>query len=222
MGVDAIIFDLDGTLTSFSLRILDAKREFVKRIREMGIDLGALDERKPAEIIITYLERFQGFPREYSRRILDECIEPYELEAAEMARLRDNGRAVLERLKSVGYRLGLASNNSRRCIEIILMRLGIRGFFDAIVSRDDAVRMKPHEEIVIRAVEHLKTLPRKAVYIGDSAVDVIAGKRAGAHVVAIAGGADPRERLLESGADFIIDELDELLEVLKIIEQRAL
>jgi len=36
MSVDAVVFDLDGTLTSFSLRILDAKREFVKRIRGWG------------------------------------------------------------------------------------------------------------------------------------------------------------------------------------------
>jgi len=222
MSVDAVVFDLDGTLTSFSLRILDAKREFVKRIRGMGIDLGALDERKPAEIIITYLERFHGIPREYSRRILDECIEPYELEAAERAKLRDDGRTVLEMLRGAGYRLGLASNNSRKCVEIILARLGIRDFFDVIVSRDDAVRMKPHEEIIVKAIERLKTLPRRTVYVGDSAVDVIAGRRAGAHVVAIAGGADPRERLLENGADFIIDELDELLEVLEVIEERAL
>lgn len=222
MGINAIVFDLDGTLTSFSLRILDAKREFVKRIRGMGIDLGALDEHKPAEIIITYLERFHGIPREYSRRILDECIEPYELEAAEKARLRDGGAQVLEKLRSAGYKLGLASNNSRKCIEMILVKLGIHGFFDVIVSRDDAVRMKPHEEVVIKAIKRLNVLPRETVYVGDSAVDMIAGKRAGAHVVGITGGADSRERLLENGADFIIDKLDDLIGVLEVIEERAL
>ena len=222
MSVDAVVFDLDGTLTSFSLRILDAKREFVKRIRGMGMDLGVLDEHKPAEIIITYLERFHGIPREYSRRILDECIEPYELEAAERARLRDDGRMVLERLRGAGYRLGLASNNSRRCVEMILARLGIRGFFDAIISRDDVVRMKPHEEIIVKAIKHLNTLPWRTVYVGDSAVDVIAGRRARAYVIGITGGADPRERLIKNGADFIIDELDELLEVLEVIRERAL
>jgi HAD superfamily hydrolase (TIGR01549 family) len=222
MGIDAVIFDLDGTLTDFSLRILDAKREFVERIRRMGVDLGALDEHKPAEIIITYLERFRGVPREYSRRVLDECIEPYELEAAERAGLRDDGARVLEGLRSVGYRLGLASNNSRRCIEIVLARLGLRGFFDAIVSRDDAVRLKPHEEIVVKVIDRLNALPRRTVYVGDSAVDVIAGKRARARVVAVAGGADPREKLLGCGADFIIDKLDDVIGVVEIIEERAL
>jgi HAD superfamily hydrolase (TIGR01662 family) len=222
MGIDAVIFDLDGTLTDFSLRILDAKREFVKIIRRMGIELGALDEHKPAEIIITYLERFRGFPRECSRMILDDCIEPYELEAAERARLRDGGARVLEKLRSAGYKLGLASNNSRRCIEMILARLGLRGFFDAIVSRDDAVRLKPHEEVVVKAMDRLNALPRRTVYVGDSAVDVIAGKRAGAHVVAIAGGADPGEKLLKSGADFIINKLDDLIGAVEVIRERTL
>lgn len=217
MGIDAVIFDLDGTLTDFSLRMLDARREFIERIRRMGVDLGALDEHKPAEIIITYLERFRGVPREYSRTVLDECIEPYELEAAERAGLRDGGARVLEKLRSAGYRLGLASNNSRRCIEIVLTRLGLRGFFDAVVSRDDAARLKPHEEVVVKAMDRLNALPRRTVYVGDSAVDVIAGKRAGAHVVAIAGGADPREKLLESGADYIINKLDDLIGVVEVM-----
>ncbi|MEM4021524.1 MAG: HAD family hydrolase [Nitrososphaerota archaeon] len=222
MGIDAVIFDLDGTIIDFSLRILDARKEFIKRIRSMGVDLGALDAHRPAEIIITYLEKFRGIPRECSRRILDECMEPYELEAAELARLRSGASRVLESLRRAGYKIGLASNNSGRCVEIVLDRLGLRGFFDAIVSRDDTMRLKPHEEIVVKAIERLNAPPRRSVYVGDSASDMIAGRRAGAHVVAVAGGADSRDRLLRSGAEYIVDELDELIEVIEVIEERGL
>jgi hypothetical protein len=133
-----------------------------------------------------------------------------------------SGSAALAAACMAGYRLGLASNNSRRCVEMILARLGIRDFLDAIISRDDVVRMKPHEEIIVKAIKHLNTLPWRTVYVGDSAVDVIAGRRARAYVIGITGGADPRERLIKNGADFIIDELDELLEVLEVIRERAL
>lgn len=222
MSIDAIIFDLDGTIIDFSLRILDARKEFVRRIKDMGVDLGALDEHKPAEIIITYLEKFRGIPREYSRKVLDECVGPYELEAAEAARLRDNASQILEMLKSAGYRLGLASNNSRRCIEVVLGRLGLHGLFDATISRDDTTRLKPHEEVVVKAIEQLNTLPPRSVYTGDSVSDVIAGKRAGTHVVAVTGGADSRDRLLRSGAEYIMNKLDELIEIINLIEERSL
>ncbi|MEM0329729.1 MAG: HAD hydrolase-like protein, partial [Nitrososphaerota archaeon] len=58
--------------------------------------------------------------------------------------------------------------------------------------------------------------------VGDSASDMIAGRRAGARVVAVAGGADSRDRLLRSGAEYIVDELDELIEVIEVIEERGL
>ncbi len=222
MVIEAVIFDLDGTLIDLSLKILDAKREFIKRIRSMGVDLGAIDELRPVEIIITYLERFRGIPRKHSRMILDECIEPYELEAVKRARLRDGGAQVLEKLRKAGYKLGLASNNSRKCIEVTLEKLGLRHLFDTIVSRDEVVRLKPCEEVVVKAIKQLGTLPQRAVYVGDSVVDMIAGRRAGAHVVAISGGADPRDELCKGGADFIINELDEVVEVIKFIEKRTL
>ncbi len=90
-----------------------------------------------------------------------------------------------------------------------------------MVARDDVKRLKPHEEIIVKAVSRLKTAPWRSLYVGDSAVDVIAGKRAGAYVAAITGGADSKEKLMRSRPDYLIDGLEEVFDVIKLIEGRT-
>jgi len=221
MSVEAVIFDLDGTLIDVGLRVSEAKRDFIRRLREIGIGSEMIVPERPTEIIITYVERYHGMERGFLMKILEKSFEPYELEAARRAKARDGVKQVLEKLKLIGCRIGLASNNSRRNVDIILKNLGIKKPFDAIVTREDVRRLKPHEEIVVKTVNMLKTAPWRSLYVGDSIVDVVAGKRAGAHVAAITGGADSRESLLRSGPDYLIDELEEVFEVIRLLERRT-
>jgi len=221
MSMQAVIFDLDGTLIDAVLKINEAKKEFIRRVRKLGVNIRAISPERPAEIIITYLERYYGMRRESLMTVLEKAFEPYELEAAERTKAKDGVQHVLERLKFIGCRIGLASNNSRKSVEIILKKLEIRELFDVVVARDDVKRLKPHEEIIVKAVSRLKTVPWRSLYVGDSAVDVIAGKRAGAYVAAITGGADSKEKLMRSRPDYLIDGLEEVFDVIKLIERRT-
>lgn len=221
MSVEAVIFDLDGTLIEADLRMREAKREFLRRLRKLGMNFRTIDVRRPAETIMTYLERYHKADRGFLLRILEESFRPYELEAAEKAKPRAGVKKVLGKLKLIGYKLGLASNNSRRSVEMVLEKLGVRSSFNAIVTRDDVRRLKPHEEILIKAVKRLETAPWRTLYVGDSAADIIAGRRAGVRVAAIVGGADSRDRLLRSCPDYLIEKLEEILEVVSLLERRT-
>jgi len=221
MSVEAVIFDLDGTLIEADLRMREAKIEFLKRLRMLGINSKAFNVRRPAETIIAYLERYHRVDREILLKVLEESFKPYEVEAAEKAKLRVGARRVLEKLKLIGCKLGLASNNSRRSVEMVLEKLGVENPFNAIVTREDVRRLKPHEEMLIKAVKRLGTAPWRSLYVGDSAADVIAGRRAGVHVAAILGGADSKDRLLKSRPNYLIEGLEEVLEVVRILERRT-
>jgi len=221
MSVEAVIFDLDGTLIEADLRMREAKREFLRRLRKLGMSFRPIDARRPAETIMTYLERYHKADRGFLLKVLEESFKPYELEAAEQAKPRAGVREVLGKLELVGCKLGLASNNSRRSVEMVLEKLGVKSSFNAIVTRDDARRLKPHEEILIKAVKRLGAAPWRSLYVGDSAADVIAGKRAGVHVAAIVGGADSRDKLLRSRPNYLIERLDEVLEIVRVLERRT-
>ena len=56
--------------------------------------------------------------------------------------------------------------------------------------------------------------PEETLMIGDSMTDVGAGKSAGAVSVAVLGGYSSREKMLVSGADFLVEEIGGLLPIL--------
>ncbi len=70
--------------------------------------------------------------------------------------------------------------------------------------------MKPHPEGILKAVELLRLTTGDTIYVGDSAIDIRAGKAAGVKVAAVATGHYSAERLRTEGADYIIGSLAEL------------
>lgn len=218
MGIEAVIFDLDGTLIDSRLRSEDAKRDFLRNLRDRGIDPGRISPRRPAEIIITYLERYRSADRKFLMKVLEESFEPYEAEAVEKARLKTGVREVLGRLKAIGCGLGLASNNSRRSVERILRKFDLEELFNAVVSRNDVRRLKPHEEPILKALKILGSAPWRTLYVGDTAIDVIAGRRAGVHVATIADRWSPSRGPADG---YAIRDLASVFEVIRILEERS-
>jgi len=215
MGVKGVVFDLDGTLTYFNVRMREAREAFLRRIKSLGVGSRLLTPDRPLEIIIRYLERRHGLSRDLLMRLADESFTPYELEAAETAELRPEARLVLDRLKSMGYRLGIASNNCRICVDRVLRRLGLEGYFAAVVTRNDVRRLKPHEEMIVEAVGRLGIEPREAVYVGDSIVDVVAGRRAGALVALLRGGSSSTMLPARTRPDYVLKDLEDLIQAIE-------
>jgi len=220
MVIKAVIFDLDGTLVAMKLKSREAKKEFLRRLRESGFDVEALNPDMPSEKMIQFLIEKYGLSRGFLMKILDECFQPYELEAAEEAELRPNVREVIKRLKSMGYRLGVASNNGRVGVRLALKKLGILSYFDAVVARGDVDRMKPDGSPISECVKRLGVAPREAVYIGDAVIDIAAAKEAGVYAIGVLGGFDSREALERSKPDYMIENLSELFHALEMIEKR--
>jgi len=221
MTLRSVVFDLDGTLTHFNIKTRDAKIAFLRRIREMGINSRFLTLDRPVEILLRYLEKSHGLDRDFLLKIADECFSPYEVEAAERAELKPEARAILGKLKTLGYKLGIASNNCRECIEIVLRKFELVDFFNEVVTRNDVKRLKPHEEMLFEVMRRLKVKPWETVYVGDSIADVVAGKRAGTFVVAIENKHSVTRLPAKIYPDFVIENLNELTGVIKLLEERS-
>jgi HAD superfamily hydrolase (TIGR01509 family) len=136
-----------------------------------------------------------------------------------MRRYHDETEAIpgsvelLHDLHTQGLQLGIATSSGRALP--FLDRWGVRRLFSGIVGREDVENRKPHPEPILKCLEHLKLDPHEVAYIGDSIIDIRAGKAAGAPTVGVLTGTSPRDILHQEDPDHILESVAELIHLLK-------
>lgn len=112
------------------------------------------------------------------------------------------------------FPLAIASGALRSEIELILGSIGLRNFFQVIVSAEDIDEGKPNPEIFIKALRLLNRLkakttiqPSESLVVEDSKEGILAAHRAGIKCLAVAN-SHPAEEL--TGAKAIVKGLDEV------------
>lgn len=212
MTIKGVIFDLDGTLLVHKLKLYEAKREFLNRLREkLQINTEFMLDLPVAYILneLSEEDRVTAF------KILNEVFEPFEINAAEVAELREGVREVIEFLKSHGIKLAIATNNSRKSVELCLKKVMMDTYFDVIVTRDDVIDLKPNGKMILETVKRLGLEVSEVIHIGDTAHDILAAKEAGVKSIAITGGAHDVELLKASNPDYLIDSFKEIPQKIK-------
>jgi len=91
-----------------------------------------------------------------------------------------------------------------------LERWGIRRHFAIVVSRDAVRRVKPDPEPLLTALEGLGVAAVDAVSVGDTPVDVRAGRAAGVRTVGVLTGAGTAAQLRAEGVEAILTSIAEL------------
>ena len=120
--------------------------------------------------------------------------------------------AVLDELDDAGIAWGVVTNKLRYLAEPILEQLGLRQRCATLVGGDTAGQNKPHPAPIEFALRELKVEPHHAVYVGDAEKDVLAGKAAGTHTIAVTWGyIVPGDNPTNWCADYTIDHPQELL-----------
>lgn len=217
MGV-AAIFDLDGTLVTFTLDIRKWRRVLLDLMTARGFGTKGVDEGTSTQQILD-AARIQVEPVEPARyeRLRSEAfaaLDRLELEGASSALVFPDAVDVLRRLRSGGVRLCVVTNSGKAAASLSLKKSGLLEFFEFVLTRDDTATMKPRPEGLLKAIERLGLRPDETYYIGDSRYDIMAARQAGARSVGVATGNYTAERLRGEGADFVILGLSELPEVL--------
>ncbi|HEU4405802.1 MAG TPA: HAD family hydrolase [Polyangiaceae bacterium] len=97
-------------------------------------------------------------------------------------------RALLEKMRSAGLDLVVATSASPDEVDGLLRAAGVRDLIDEKASAGDAARSKPDPDIVRAALAKAGCGPEEAVMLGDTPYDVEAASRAGVVVVALRCG----------------------------------
>lgn len=119
---------------------------------------------------------------------------------------------VLEMIRSLrpSYRLGVVTTRSRADALAFLRQFELEGAIEVLASREDTRRLKPRPEPVQHAASCVGLSPDQCVLVGDTPVDIVSAKVAGAYAVGVLCGFGERDELLESGADLILEHTAQL------------
>ncbi|PWI47945.1 hypothetical protein CEE45_09220 [Candidatus Heimdallarchaeota archaeon B3_Heim] len=225
----AAIFDLDGTL-------LDSMRSFNKIIISNLEKTGVSVTPESMETIGVYLlKKFQApqtnsgirlifyifwrIGREMSLGRLKaiyfalNCIRKVK-SVYENAPLFPDVKLSLSKLINHGFQLGICTNASRKQLVETIEKHGIKEFFhpDALISRDDVLRIKPDPEGLLMAIEACSTSPQHCYFLGDMPVDILAGNDAGVDTIGLTTGLVSKAVLLRySAPSTVVDSLEQAI-----------
>jgi len=212
-GVKAVLFDLDGTLVDSSEAIINAVE---KVLESRGLTCNRANVAGmiglPLENIFSVLA--PDLSKEEIWQLVHEYRRYYIAHHLENTTIQPSAHMLLRKLKSKGFKLGIITTKYRKPVMDILVHFGISELFDVVVSGYEVKRHKPAPDIVLEAAKRLGVDPKQCVVVGDSPIDVQAGKRAGCFAIAVASSAYNR-RLLESvKPTIVIEELEAIQKIL--------
>ncbi|MBI5351136.1 MAG: HAD family hydrolase [Chloroflexi bacterium] len=113
------------------------------------------------------------------------------------------------------YPMSVVSARDEHGTMVFLERFDLVKYFDVIVTGLSAEHTKPYPDPVLLAAQKMKVAPENCLMIGDTTVDMRAGKTAGTQVVGVLCGFGEEAELKKFGADLILSDTPKLIEVLK-------
>lgn len=206
MQIETVLFDLDGTVTD-SLPLI--RRTYFSVFQEMGIPWGDEDVMKLIGLPLKEIGRIMaGEGKE------DEFFDTYQRHYREthdkLMELFPGAQDVLNELRKIGYALGIVTSKSRYGADMTLSLLDLSNFFDVVITADDSEKHKPNADPVLIALKKLNKAAEKAVYVGDSPFDIMAGNEAGVTTIAVTWGMADRTELLKHDPSIIVSSWIEL------------
>jgi phosphoglycolate phosphatase len=201
------LFDLDGTL-------LDSAADICAAVQQV------LSEHVSEPLPFEYLKSFVGFHLdevftdvlpEATREQLDDLIGRYK--STYLARKHASTRlypGVVEALANLGGRKATATTKGTPTTRAVLDQFGLLAYFDH-VQGTDGFPCKPAPDVLLRSIAALGAQPEVCVFVGDSAADMEAGRRAGVRTCAVRYGYGKPEALARWEPDYWVSDLRELL-----------
>lgn len=218
--LDAVIFDMDGV-------IVDSEPVYLKAVNRVLEPLGK-------SITKEYSEQFFGgspdamwtatlsYLKLDDKLMVDDCVQAM-LEIREQIIAKEGYLPIhgtiplIKDLHAKNIPLAVASSATTEDIVTVTEAMGIRKYFQHLISGQDECRhVKPAPDVFIKAGEKLGVRPERCIIIEDAYNGIIAGKKAGMHVI---GFQNPEYGSLKlKGADHIVTDIQDItLELCKEI-----
>ena len=208
-----IILDFDGTLADTRSLIVMTMQQTIQELEleprtdDQCAAMIGLPLKEAFTTLIPMTDEMGSRCAETYRRIFNENNAVYQVPAF------PNVIETLRRLSQEGYRLTIASSRSHRSLLEFIESMNLQEVLTFVLGADDVIQAKPHPEPVLRTLEKFGCQASEALVVGDTAYDIEMGRRAGARTCGVTYGNGSRAELARAGADFLIDDFGELLDI---------
>lgn len=210
-GIEAVIFDLDGSLVDsmWMWRAID-----IEYLGRFGIPLPEDLQSKIEGMCFNETAMYfkEHFPiSDPVEKIKDDWNKMAWDKYANEVPLKPGIPEFLENCRSNGIKLGIATSNSRELVENIALVHGLKDHFSCIMTGCDVGRGKPAPDIYLAVAQRLGVEPSKCLVFEDIVPGIKAGVSAGMRVCAVddAYSAAQREAKQEM-ADYYIENFYDL------------
>lgn len=204
-NIKAVCFDFDGVvIDSFEVQ----KEAFIQSYQKVvgNNDIPSIEEFfSHSGESLTNIFRKMDLPQE--------MIEPYKsisMKLIDSVRVHDGMLQLLQQLKQQGIQCGLCTGKDRERTVIILKKLELYQFFDAIVCSDEVKEAKPNPESLLKLIGLLGVNHKQAVMIGDSHNDIECAKSASMLCIGVTWGEVENNRLIQSKPDYLASTIQQL------------
>lgn len=210
-----LIFDLDGTLIDSKLDLAHAVNATLASFGKSPLD----HERIYSYVgngapVLVRRALGPGAADEECARALEFFLAYYREHKLDYTTLYPGVRATLDDLLKNGEQMAVLTNKPVRISEAIIEELGLGGHFFRVYGGNSFEQKKPHPVGVETLQAESGISPNDTLFIGDSAVDVQTARNAGVACCCVTYGFQP-ESLIDTPPDYLIDEMPQLLSLVK-------
>jgi len=216
-GIQAVLFDLDGTLLDSAPDLAAAAERMRERrgLPPLGLPvyrpLASSGARGMLQMAFGLGPDHDGY-----EALRQEFFSEYESSMSEHSRVFDEVEELLTALLDAGLRWGVVTNKSQRFTRPLIRSMALFETAETVISGDTTPHAKPHPEPLFEAARQMRLPTQACVYVGDDLRDILAGRSAGmATVAALYGYLGVGAPVSTWGADA---EVDSPMQVLKLLE----
>ena len=202
MTVQAVIFDLDGTLLDTLDDIADsANRVLLARgFRPHDRDAFRWFVGDGSAILMTRALPSEQRSAEMVQTCLQDFIEDYNRNWHTLTRPYEGILPLLEALQHRRIKLSVVTNKPHRFTGVMMAHYFEACPFTVILGQQDGIPKKPDPGQALAAAEQMGVAPPECIFIGDSAVDMQTARNAGMRPVGAGWGFRPEAELRDAGA----------------------
>ena len=221
-----ILFDIDRTLMESRLKPSTYKQAFtfaIKQVYGLSTEVDRIHHYNMTDKQILFeLLKLYGLDENQVKARMDECTKVMvgyfrENVPPDEFQVLPGARQLLLKLEEKDALLGVETGNLEPIAWQKLELTGLKGFFSFGGFGSDGPSRTEVVRIALKRAEKFGFKRGRVFLVGDTTMDVQAGKAAKARVIAVATGKTSYEDLEKAGADYVLENLEDTTKVVSLL-----
>lgn len=212
MTIKVIIFDFDGTVADTFDALLTISNNLAS---EFGYAPTSPEEISQIKNLTTReIIRRSGVPVYKIPFLLRKVISELNSKIHVLSPV-EGMKAALFELKNQGNKLGIITSNDRENVRIFLQNNGLLELFTFIYG---GTRIFGKSRVINSFLHQANLYPEEVIYVGDETRDIEAAKKSKIRIIAVSWGFNSQKILKQQKPDFLIEHPQQLVEVIKLLQ----